>query len=414
MRQRSDYTFKYNKKIGRHGWLRLTPAYSIKLVKEILQPENTLFESKIISSGRILDPFCGTATTGIVAAEMGLDCTLFDINPFLVWFGNIKSTNYSPKELDTLFDDVRKIISNTKLDKEGLWVPPMRNIERWWNENTLLVLSNLRAVISQNWGEPDGVMAYNLLWIAFARLCMESSAADFNHISMSFKETTETYQEDAVKQMFLDILSSIIESARIPLNGHAEIIEGDSRILEQAKTYDMVITSPPYPNRISYIRELRPYMYWLKFLSTGAEAGEIDWKAIGGTWGSATTKLHSWEQVSPELPKELLEVCDRINASNDKNGKTMALYVQKFFDDIYIHFHNLRQHLSNGAKIYYVLGNSSFYGNYVETDIYTEEILQSLGFDNVCSKIIRKRNSKSHLYEYIIEAEWHNNKNLIN
>ena len=34
--QRSDYTFKYNNKLGRHGWLRLTPAYSVKLVTEII------------------------------------------------------------------------------------------------------------------------------------------------------------------------------------------------------------------------------------------------------------------------------------------------------------------------------------------------------------------------------------------
>lgn len=42
-------------------------------------------------------------------------------------------------------------------------------------------------------------------------------------------------------------------------------------------------TSPHYPNRISYIRELRPYMYWMKFLGEAREAGEMDWKAIGGT-----------------------------------------------------------------------------------------------------------------------------------
>ena len=36
---RSDYTFKYNSKLGRHGWLRLTPAYSVKLVKEIIQKD---------------------------------------------------------------------------------------------------------------------------------------------------------------------------------------------------------------------------------------------------------------------------------------------------------------------------------------------------------------------------------------
>ncbi len=164
-------------------------------------------------------------------------------------------------------------------------------------------------------------------------------------------------------------------------------------------------TSPPYPNRISYIRELRPYMYWLRFLSTGAEAGELDWKAIGGTWGCATSKLNGWKHTSPLLD-ELRDVCSKIYASNEKNGKTMALYVHKFFDDMYQHFQNLRKHLNPGAKIHYILGNSTFYGNCVSTEAYTEEMLRSLGYGNVRSRIIRKRNSNSNLYEYIIEADW--------
>jgi hypothetical protein len=32
LRQRADYTHKHNKASGRHGWLRLTPAYSLKIV----------------------------------------------------------------------------------------------------------------------------------------------------------------------------------------------------------------------------------------------------------------------------------------------------------------------------------------------------------------------------------------------
>ncbi len=62
--QRSDYTFKYNKQLGRHGWLRLTPAYSVKLVKEIID--------SVPKDSFILDPFSGTATSGLVAAEQGL------------------------------------------------------------------------------------------------------------------------------------------------------------------------------------------------------------------------------------------------------------------------------------------------------------------------------------------------------
>ena len=30
IRQRADYTHKFNAKMGQHGWLRLTPAYSVK------------------------------------------------------------------------------------------------------------------------------------------------------------------------------------------------------------------------------------------------------------------------------------------------------------------------------------------------------------------------------------------------
>ena len=36
-KQRADLTFKYNLKRGRHGWLRLTPAYSVKVVQQILE-----------------------------------------------------------------------------------------------------------------------------------------------------------------------------------------------------------------------------------------------------------------------------------------------------------------------------------------------------------------------------------------
>ena len=35
-RQKAHLTFRGNAKRGRHGWLRLTPAYSLQVVNEIL------------------------------------------------------------------------------------------------------------------------------------------------------------------------------------------------------------------------------------------------------------------------------------------------------------------------------------------------------------------------------------------
>ena len=269
MKQRSDYTFKYNIKNGRHGWLRLTPAYSIKLVKEILQ-RDTLFAADV-QPQNILDPFCGTATTGVVAAEYGLNCTLYDINPFLVWFCKIKSKNFNAKRLDHLVETVSNDLNGLEILQKDYWVPPMKNIERWWSQDTLATLSTLHNYISMKWGKPTCKDDYNLLWIAFARLVIETSAADFNHISVSFKEETMSHEWQAIKQMFMDILMSMIHSAKTDLPGNVTILEGDSRILQYEGRYDTVITSPPYPNRISYIRELRPYMYWLGFLEKKLE-----------------------------------------------------------------------------------------------------------------------------------------------
>lgn len=410
MVRRKDYTFKYNEKIGRHGWLRLTPAYSIKLVQDILC-YGDLFSNESFQRKTILDPFCGTATTGIVAAELGLDCILYDINPFLVWFGNIKSKNFNGDELKGLYDSVSVDLGNAlfNFNRERLWIPPMKNIERWWNDDTLFVLAVLRNYIGLTWGMPSYNGSHNLLWIAFARLVIETSAADFSHISVSFKEKTEEYTSAAIINLYLNILEGVLLSATRKLKGHAVIIHGDSRTLNKDNNkIDLVITSPPYPNRISYIRELRPYMYWLGFLETGEQAGELDWKAIGGTWGSATSKLSLWKSENENLPQELFDVCSKIEHYDNKNGKTMSLYVLKFFDDMFTHLSNLRSRLNNGAEINYILGNSSFYGNYVDTDSIIKDILHQLNYSEISSCIIRKRNCNKGLFEYRISAKWNN------
>ena len=285
----------------------------------------------------------------------------------------------------------------------------MKNIERWWNSKTLVILAILHRYIYEKWGGVTNNGSHNLLWIAFARLIIETSAAAFNHISVSFKESTTDYNQDAVINLFSDVLRMIIDSAKKELNGCARIINGDSRKLDMDDCkFDLVITSPPYPNRISYIRELRPYMYWLNFLETGEQAGELDWQAIGGTWGIATSRLNSWECENKNLSQKLYDVCSKIKNADNKNGETMALYVMKFFDDMYIHFFNLRRKLNNGAEINYILGNSSFYGNFVDTDNIIKDTLSYLGYSDIGSSVIRKRNCNKGLFEYKISARWNN------
>ncbi len=398
--QRSDYTFKYNRKLGRHGWLRLTPAYSVKLVKELLEGDN---KSKLI-----LDPFSGTATTGLVSAEFGKQSYLYEINPFLIWFGNTKCAQYSESDTKKASSAAKSAVHNLSLKvTSDCWVPPIHNIERWWCGSTLLIIAALRKEITLLCGEPGNDVSSNLVWVGFCRLVIETSSAAFNHVSMSFQDGVTTFDIEEISNLFIDIMEAILESASDNPTGKAKVLHFDSRKQKTPKKlYDHIITSPPYPNRISYIRELRPYMYWTKFLTEARQAGDLDWEAIGGTWGVATSRLNDWKPIATNLPISLMDTALAIQESDGKNAFLMAQYVLKYFHDMFLHFQSLKKQLKKGAKINYIVGNSTFFGVPVHSEKLYEDILYSLGYTNIGSRIVRKRNSKKELFEFDVFAEF--------
>ena len=87
-------TFRGNHRDTRYGWLRLTPAYSLNLVDELLDG--------VPEGGRVLDPFCGTGTTALVSGQRGIDAVTTDINPFLIWLTMTKTATYNEVDLANL------------------------------------------------------------------------------------------------------------------------------------------------------------------------------------------------------------------------------------------------------------------------------------------------------------------------
>lgn len=399
--QRSDLTFKHNKSLGRHGWLRLTPAYSVKLVRDII--------SGAPKSLGILDPFSGTATTTLTAAEHGNDAISFDINPFLIWLGNVKCTSFSGEQIAFVRNGAHSAASATESKiRPDNWTPPLFNIERWWSSTTLNVLAALRVALVEAFGEPRSSSEGDLAWVAFCRLVIETSSAAFNHVSMSFSEDTVHHEAEHVTDLYLAILDSVLSSCILPLKGQARVIEQDARSISNfGQKFGMVVTSPPYPNRMSYIRELRPYMYWMKFLEEAREAGEMDWKAIGGTWGIATSRLTTWVPDKTLLPPMLGEVVHKIATTETKNAQVLATYVLKYFYDMHLHLKTLPAVLEEGAQLHYIVGNSSFFGHVVDTPGILAQSLEMLGYSGVGFEIIRKRNSNKALFEYDVTASWH-------
>ncbi len=398
VKQFSEYTFKYNMSLGRHGWLRLTPAYSVHLVEKVLN----LYKNKDLV---VFDPFSGTGTTGVVAAKNGYNAVLNEINPFLVWFAAQKAANYSDKDRDNIRRVFLEIIEHIDyyVSKEN-WIPNIFKIEKWWNTETLNILSAIRASIVDVIGEPKESNRFSLIWIAFCRVIIETSSVAFNHISMTLKSEPMQYKKEYITDILKKTMANIISSTDDTIKANVNIVNGDSRILNGISGIDVVITSPPYPNRISYIRELRPYMYWLKYIINSEDSSEIDWSCIGGTWGAATSKLMTWEPEASIVFAMLEDTVNEIAGTENKNSKLMSIYVYKYFYDMYMHIKNLYKTLNEKADVYYIVGNSTFFNVNVKSDLLYEKMFDMAGYSNISSEVIRKRNCNKKLYEYCIKA----------
>ena len=396
--QRADYTFKYNRHLGRHGWLRLTPAYSVKLVREII--------ARLPEGSHILDPFSGTATTGVVAGEYGHPSSLFDVNPFLVWLGNVKLQTLTCEQAAELRKAVRVVTVHAQsVPRDELRYPQISNIERWWDSETLENLAKLRTSLSELLQEPKESSCFAPLWVAFARVAIEHSAAAFNHVSLSFHQAPKAHSLHQILFSFASFAESFIDDALAPLNSDGKVyLRDSSEPLPQGLSFDAIVTSPPYPNRISYIRELRPYMFWLRFLTEPREAGELDWQAIGGTWGVATSRLAKWSPIHDCQMPTLAPIVRNIRESGGLNCELLSIYVDKYFHDIDRHIASVKAALNDNAEVYYVIGNSTFYGIHVPTPELYMESLRSKGFVKINSRPLRKRNSKRELFEYCVSA----------
>lgn len=251
--------------------------------------------------------------------------------------------------------------------------------------------------------------AADLLLIAFCRLTIDWSNAAFNHQSLSFKDMRPSlFEQDERALMLNDFVlqaQSVAKTAEIDLPGSVDVLCGDSREVNTITRgpYEAIITSPPYPNRMSYIRELRPYMYWLGYLSDGREAGELDWQAIGGTWGIATSRLLQWQSNGMAVEYEgFEEIVGRIA----KSSPLLAQYVHKYFTDIARHLHSLKTVLSPYATVYYIVGNSKFYDVLVPVERIYASLLAQAGFSQIEIETLRKRNSKKELVEYCVKANF--------
>jgi hypothetical protein len=409
--QRKDVTFASGLMSPIHRWFRLTPSFGPELVRTML---TALSAQK---SDLILDPFAGASTTLIEAKLMGYNSIGFEINPFLHFVGETSlnwrcDPNVVSKDLERIsreFLQCKRTISHAALEATGVYVPPIYNPTRWWRPDVLLELLLLKRTISELVTDETVTKLFRLA-LAGA-LVPELTNVTLGRLQLHFIDRSHDHID--VLGTFQRRVTEIVEDLRLvqlsKARSEARLFQQDSTSLngfKPSQPISVVVTSPPYPNRYSYVWNTRPHLYFFDFFATAKEASQLDVLTIGGTWGTATSMLAKGT-VAPTCPA-VDDLISPIAAAIRQTGDVlMANYLMRYFNLLGQQLLSLKPHLSTDARLAYVVGCSRLKGVYVETDVLLGALAEKLGMGLKISRIerIRKRNSGADLHESIVYLE---------
>jgi hypothetical protein len=403
-------TFKGGQEKLTHRWFRLTPSFSPDLVVDVLDR----FGNK---ETRVLDPFSGRGTTPIECQLRDIPCVGIEINPALHFAARTSlKWHVNPERLEHHFSSaVRNATALTKKyasctpeklsEKLGVPVPSIHNVYRWWRADVLRDLLILKHAILDTASDPD---ERDLLLLALMSILLDTANITLGRLQLHFVDRSSDIIEPIV--LFRNAASLIVEDLReLSVTTHStdsKIYLGDNRsIADKLGDFraSLVITSPPYPNRYSYVWNTRPHLYFMQWFSTPTEAASLDCKTIGGTWGTATSRHQKgcYEYSHGAVESVVGAVVDRIR----KSDLLMSNYIAMYFDDLFKSIAETKKSLANGAVCAYVVGNSRMKGTLVETDHLLAKLFDKLGFELLGNEEVRRRNSGKELHETIVFAK---------
>ena len=401
-------TFQGKLNLPIHRWYRLTPSFSPHLAHDIAD------HFGLSGNDAVLDPFSGVGTVPLCMKYRGIAACSIEMNPYLFFVGTVKTRTYSDfAPIKECFDAFKSAYqqASKKLPEESRaaayvreheeWVPRIHRPERWWSPGNLMQLVCVREVLSQFQAASHHL---DLLKMGVLGILVRVSNAKHNHVSLTFADepaaTVDLAEVLGVK--FKHMLADIKAMEKMPCS-EVRIHRGNSKeaskVLPAEFRASAVITSPPYPNRFSYARETRPHLFFFDFIADAEAVGQLETDAIGGTWGKATSVLAAGVAPANPLIESLLAPYTRNIVAE---GALMASYVTKYFNDMYTHATEIAKVCADRCRLAYVIGNSKFYGHPLPSDEILASIFGHFGFELERIDRMRRRQSKTGLYEAVV------------
>ena len=228
--------------------------YHAKFTQEI--PRD--FIRKYSSIGdTVLDPFCGCGTTLLEGLKLKRDVIGIDLSPIGILCSRVKTYEYDRKKIEKYADVILNINENNTL------IPDFPNKELWFNYDVLRSLGMINYNI------------YNIEEIEYRELFLLILLSILNNCSRKRKTWNLGYLADNVLpdqdrkvdviKLYKTKIKQLFERKDFIKNNVNKVrcIESDVLKVSDVHNVDLIVTSPPYPFAVDFIRYHRLSLYWI-------------------------------------------------------------------------------------------------------------------------------------------------------
>lgn len=337
----------------------------------------------------VLEPFAGGGTTLIETLNYGASVYWMDNNPLSRLMCKVKSTCYSPLEVDNEVNDILNKSVNQENAKETV---NFKNKDLWFQKPVQEALEILREHIAASKSSVK-----DLLWLVYSVTVRKVSDMEDGMILASRRannrEIPQYIRQDVYNyfRYYTDKAIAAIEEWNPILENSTkfslELQNNDARVLKGDWKCDAIITSPPYINAIDYIWASKFELHWLGLVKNDDERLELCVTEIG----TERIKSKEYNQLgvtgNKHLDKLLKDVYDgtKYKASKGQNAlRSRVTY--KYFNDMKKHFENCYIHLKTGGYYCFTIGDVS---KICGVDIPVAEILEEMAIEVGFNKVFQ-------------------------
>ncbi|MCB9593954.1 MAG: DNA modification methylase [Sandaracinaceae bacterium] len=376
-----------------HRWFRYSAGFSASWAEALLR------ERAGRGPVRVLDPFVGSGTTLLAADAAGVESVGLEAHPFVHRVAAAKlARGVDP---DALRETAEALIDRARRSRARADEPPAL-IAKCFAPPTLAALERLRrAYLAARDDGPEGA----LIWLAITsilRPCANVGTAQWQYVLPNRAKARALEPYDALRDrvaMFADDLG-----AAPPRRSRLELADAREPGLHAGSLgrFDLVLTSPPYPNNYDYADATRLEMTFWREVERWADLhGAVRRHLIRScSQHSAADKLGLEEllDAAPIAPirDELARVTRELEALRvERDGrKTYHTMVAAYFVDLARVLATLRALTREDAELCLVIGDSAPYGVHVPVEAWLARLATSVGFGAHRFEKLRDRNTR--------------------